>query len=169
MFREGLANLVNENDARKALFTQENAATNDDPMGYYLTKYMQVIGDNSHTGNVRVIRLTEAKFIKWEAMAKLGQDAAVLAELNEFAAERGGSEYTGDALTAVLAEKRIEFAGEGLRFFDLKRNNLGFDKVTNIRGNANPVTADSKLFVLPIPSSSLNLNKLITQYPGWYN
>lgn len=169
MFREGLANLVNENDARKALFTQENAATNDDPMGYYLTKYMQVIDDNSHTGNVRVIRLTEAKFIKWEAMAKLGQDAAVLAELNEFAAERGGSEYTGDALTAVLAEKRIEFAGEGLRFFDLKRNNLGFDKVTNIRGNANPVTADSKLFVLPIPSSSLNLNKLITQYPGWYN
>ncbi|MBF0596282.1 RagB/SusD family nutrient uptake outer membrane protein [Faecalibacter rhinopitheci] len=169
MFREGLANLVNENDARKVLFTQENAATNDDPMGYYLMKYMQVIDDNSHTGNVRVIRLTEAKFIKWEAMAKLGQDATVLAELNEFAAERGGSEYTGDALTAVLAEKRIEFAGEGLRFFDLKRNNLGFDKVTNIRGNANPVTADSKLFVLPIPSSSLNLNKLITQYPGWYN
>lgn len=169
MFRQGLVDQYQDSDIRKELFTQENAATNDDPMGYFLLKNKQVIDGNSHTGNVRVIRLTEALFIKWEAMAKLGQGAAALAELNEFAAERGGATYSGDALTAVLAEKRIEFAGEGLRFFDLKRNNLGFEKGTNYRGTENNIPATSKFFVLPIPSSSLNLNKVITQYPGWTN
>lgn len=169
MFRQGLANLVQDTDVRKSLFTQENAATNDDPMGYFLLKNRQVIDGSSHTGNVRIIRLTEALFIKWEAMAKIGKGAEALQQLNEFAAERGGSTYSGDALTAILAEKRIEFAGEGLRFFDLKRNNLGFVKGTNYRGIENDVAATSKLFVFPIPSSSLNLNKLITQYPGWNN
>lgn len=169
MFRQGLVNLYADTDIRKALFTQENAATNDDPMGYFLLKNRQVIDGNSHVGNVRVIRLTEALFIKWEAMAKLGQGPAALNELNEFSAERGGNTYSGDALTAILTEKRIEFAGEGLRFFDLKRNNLGFDKETNIRGNAAPIAPNSKYFVFPVPSSSLNLNKLLVQYPGWTN
>ena len=102
-------------------------------------------------------------------MAKSGQQANALTELNAFSADRGGKTYSGDVLTAVLAEKRIEFAGEGLRFFDLKRNNLSIVKTSNIKGNVSTVAANDKLFVLPIPSSSLNLNKLIKQYPGWGN
>jgi starch-binding outer membrane protein, SusD/RagB family len=169
MFRKDFAESLTASDSRKQLFTQENAATNDSPMGYYLLKNRQEIDGNSYVGNIRVIRLTEAKFIKWEAMAKSGQAAAALVELNDFTAERGGVTYSGDALTAILAEKRIEFAGEGLRFFDLKRNNLPFVKTSNIKGNTSSVAANSKLFVLPIPSSSLNLNKSMKQYPGWGN
>ena len=126
-------------------------------------------GGLNFVGNVRVVRLTEAKFIKWEAMAKSGQQANALTELNAFSADRGVKTYSGDVLTAVLAEKRIEFAGEGLRFFDLKRNNLSIVKTSNIKGNVSTVAPSDKLFVLPIPSSSLNLNKLIKQYPGWGN
>ncbi len=169
MFRKDFAESLTATDSRKELFTQENAATNDSPMGYYLLKNRQEIDGTNFVGNVRVIRLTEAKFIKWEAMAKSGQGAAALAELNAFTAERGGKTYSGDALTAILAEKRIEFVGEGLRFFDLKRNNLPFIKTSNIKGNTSTVPANDKLFVLPIPSTSLNLNKLIKQYPGWGN
>lgn len=102
-------------------------------------------------------------------MAKIGQGAAALTELNAFTADRGGIQYKGVALTAVLAKKRIEFLGEGQRFHDLKRNNLGFVKTSNIEGNVSNLAADSKLFVLPIPSSTLNLNSLMIQYPGWGN
>ncbi len=169
MFRQDFVQTLAATDVRKELFTQENASSNDEPMGHFLLKFRQKIDGNNFTGNVRIIRLTEVKFIKWEAMAKSGQGAAALAELNAFSAERGGKSYTGDALTAILAEKRIEFIGEGLRFFDLKRNNLPIVKTTNVRGGVYNVPTDSKLFVFPIPSSSLNLNKLITQYPGWGN
>jgi len=169
MFRQDLVSQYLDSDIRKELFTQENAPENDYPLGNYLLKNKQVIDGNSHTGNVRVIRLTEAKFIKWEAMAKLGQGAAALAELNEFAAERGGAQYEGDALTAILDEKRIEFAGEGLRFHDLKRNNLGFVKTSNVDGYVSEVPANSKYFFFPIPSSTLNLNRFMTQFPGWAN
>ncbi|WP_282630752.1 RagB/SusD family nutrient uptake outer membrane protein [Empedobacter sedimenti] len=169
MFRKDFAESLLASDSRKVLFTQENAAANDSPMGYYLLKNRQEIDGLNFVGNVRVVRLTEAKFIKWEAMAKSGQQANALTELNAFTADRGGKTYSGDALTAILAEKRIEFAGEGLRFFDLKRNNLSIVKTSNIKGNVSTVAPSDKLFVLPIPSSSLNLNKLIKQYPGWGN
>ncbi|WP_322969335.1 RagB/SusD family nutrient uptake outer membrane protein [Faecalibacter sp. LW9] len=169
MFRADFINSISDDDARKALFTQENASENDDPKGYYVQKFTQTVDGTNFIGNVRVLRLTEAKFIKWEAMAKLGQGAAALAELNEFAAERGGAQYEGDALTAILAEKRIEFLGEGQRFHDLKRNNLGFVKTTNVEGNIADVPANSKYFFFPIPSSTLNLNRAMTQFPGWGN
>ncbi len=169
MFRDALVQSYQDGDARKALFSQENADRGDAPNGHFLLKNRQVIDGVSYTGNVRVLRLTEAKFIKWEAMAKSGKGAEALQQLNEFATERGGSTYTGDALTAILEEKRKEFVGEGQRFIDLKRNNLGFEKGTNITGYVSSVPADSKFFVFPIPSSSINLNKLITQYPGWTN
>lgn len=169
MFRDNLVQLYKDGDARKYLFTQENADRGDAPNGHFLLKNLQVIDGTSYVGNVRVLRLTEAKFIKWEAMAKSGKGAEALQQVNEFATERGGSTYTGDALTAILEEKRKEFVGEGQRFIDLKRNNLGFEKGTNITGYVNSVPADSKFFVFPIPSSSINLNKLITQYPGWTN
>lgn len=169
MFRADFINSIAEGDIRKDLFTQENASETDAPKGYYVQKFTQTVDGTNFTGNVRVLRLTEAKFIKWEAMAKIGQGTAALAELNAFAAERGGVQYEGDALTAILAEKRIEFLGEGQRFFDLKRNNLGFVKTSNVEGGVSSVAADNKLFVLPIPSSTLNLNGLMTQYPGWGN
>ena len=169
MFRADFINTISATDARKALFTQQNASENDDPKGYYVQKFTQTVDGTNFIGNVRVLRLTEAKFIKWEAMAKLGQGAAALAELNEFTAERGGIQYEGDALTAILAEKRIEFLGEGQRFHDLKRNNLGFVKSSNVEGNISEVPANSKYFFFPIPSSTLNLNRLMTQFPGWGN
>ena len=103
-------------------------------------------------------------------MAKSGQGATALAELNTFALERGGTTYSGDALTAVLTEKRKEFAGEGQRFYDLKRNNLPMNKISNVpAGAVSTVAAGDKLFVFPIPSYSINVNTNMTQYPGWGN
>ncbi|MBQ0148710.1 MAG: RagB/SusD family nutrient uptake outer membrane protein [Flavobacteriaceae bacterium] len=165
--RQGVYDLYSDGDIRKSLFVKDTR-TFDSPSGYFINKYRKAVGGVNNIGNIKILRLTEAKFIKWEAMAKLGQDGTALAELNEFAVERGGETYTGDALSAVLTEKQKEFAGEGHRFFDLKRNNLGIVRATNCNSNCN-IPAGDKLFVFPIPSYSLNINTNIKQYPGWVN
>lgn len=170
--RQGVVDQYSSTDERKKLFVHDTRNL-DEPNGYFINKYRKSIkvGNDNYTnniGNVKVLRLTEALFIKWEAMAKSGQSGTALTELNAFATERGGSTYTGDVLTAVLAEKQKEFAGEGHRFYDLKRNNLAIVRATNCNANCNISTGD-KLFVFPIPSYSLNNNSTITQYPGWGN
>lgn len=169
--REGVVDQYASTDERKKLFVHDTRDL-DEPNGYFINKYRKAIKEGNdfvnNIGNVKILRLTEALFIKWEAMAKSGQSGAALTELNEFATERGGSTYTGDALTAVLTEKQKEFAGEGHRFYDLKRNNLGIVRATNCNSNCN-IPAGDKLFVFPIPSYSLNNNSTITQYPGWGN
>lgn len=171
--RAGIYDKYDDTDVRKSLLTLTTAA-GDSPKGYTVKKYKWTIADQGvnkpNVANIRIFRLTDALFVKWEAMAKLGQGATVLTALNEFAAERGATTtYTGDALTAVLTEKQKEFVGEGQRYFDLKRNNLAITKGTNCSGANCTVAATDKLFVLPIPTSSTNINTLIVQYPGWNN
>ncbi|WP_313374846.1 RagB/SusD family nutrient uptake outer membrane protein [Chishuiella sp.] len=168
------ANVVSgysDNDERKKLFVADTRSY-DSPAGYFINKYRKTIKEGNsyvqYIGNVKVLRLSEALFIKWEAMAKSGQGSTALSELNDFATERGGTTYSGDALTSVLAEKQKEFAGEGHRFYDLKRNNLSINRLTNCNSNCS-VSSGDKLFVFPIPSYSLNNNTTITQYPGWGN
>lgn len=165
--RQNVYDLYSDDDIRKTLYVKDTRSVDDTP-GYFINKYRKTVGGLNNIGNIKILRLTEAKFIKWEAMAKSGQGAAALAEVNAFAEERGGTTYTGDALTAILTEKQKEFAGEGHRFYDLKRNNLGIVRATNCTSNCN-IQAGDKLFVFPIPSYSLNINPNIKQYPGWVN
>ena len=171
--RQAVYNSYGTSDVRKDLYIKDSRSY-DSPVGYFINKYRKAVLEGAsyvnNIGNIKILRLTEAKFIKWEAMAKSGQGGSALTEVNTFATERGGTTYTGDALTAVLAEKQKEFAGEGHRFFDLKRNNLGINKVTNVpTGATTTVAAGDKLFVFPIPTYSINLNSNIKQYPGWTN
>lgn len=171
--RASLYDKYDATDIRKSLFTK-STVTADSPTGYAIKKYKWTVSDQGvnkpNVANIRIFRLTDALFVKWEAMAKSGQGAAVLTEVNAFAAERGATTtYTGDALTAVLNEKRKEFVGEGQRYFDLKRNNLDLVKGTNCSGANCTVSATNKLFVLPIPTSSTDINTEMVQYPGWEN
>lgn len=171
--RASLYDQYDATDVRKSLFTKSTVAA-DSPVGYAIKKYKWTVTDQGsakpNIANIKIFRLTDALFVKWEAMAKSGKGAAALTEVNAFAVERGATTaYTGDPLTAVLKEKRKEFVGEGQRFFDLKRNNLDLVKGTNCTGANCTVTATNKLFVLPVPTSSTNINTLMVQYPGWEN
>lgn len=168
LLRSNVYDSYGANDTRRNLFVKDDREVDNPNPGYFINKYRKVIDKQTFTGNIKLLRLTEALFIKWEAMAKSGQGATVLTEVNAFATERGGTTYSGDALTAVLEEKRKEFVGEGQRFYDLKRNNLSIVKSTNCILNCDVPSTD-KLFVLPIPSYSLNINPNIEQYPGWGN
>ena len=166
LVRREVYNMFNDGDVRKSLMKTTGVPTNDDPNGVRLAKYPLLSDGTKFTQNIKVFRMTDALFVKWEAMIKSGQSAQALSEINAFATERGGTTYSGDVLTALLTEKNKEFFGEGQRFLDLKRNNLGIIKNTNCFGNCT-TEANSRIMTLPIPQSSMNLNRKMVQNPGW--
>ena len=76
--------------------------------------------------NVVMFRLSELYLIRAEARAQIGTDlVGALADLNVVRTRAGlaasAASTTATLMTAILKERRIEFAHEGQRFFDLKR------------------------------------------------
>ncbi len=117
--------------------------------------------------NVIVLRLADMYLIRAEAEANKanGNLAAVQDDINMIR-KRAGLENTNagtknELLLAIENERRLEFAFEGQRWFDLVRTNRAtavLPKVTN---------KDKTLF--PIPLSELNTNNSpeMTQNPGY--
>lgn len=169
LFRQDFVNSFGPNDIRKGLFTTTNVPASDDPTGVWTTKWPRATTEGNFTINVKVFRMSEAKLNRIEALYRLGQTAQALAELNDFAASRNGETYSGaDLLNDILTERRREFFAEGQRFYDLKRNNLGYVKTTNCAGGICDIPANSKYFVMPMPETSeILLNPLMTQHPLW--
>jgi starch-binding outer membrane protein, SusD/RagB family len=133
---------------------------------YYGTKYFRVAtGDD----NVIVLRLAEMYLVRAEARAWMGADAAtVLADVNVLRRRAGTSERTSLELDPflpeqaqlvglVLQERRLEFALEGHRFFDLRR-----------AGRAEAVLGlDATRLLFPIPQQEIDVNPLLEQNPGY--
>jgi hypothetical protein len=167
LFTQEFYNLFSTNDIRKGLFTSVGVPTEDNPKGLWTRKYTKLMSDGNFTQNVKIFRMSEAYLNKIEALYKLGS-ANTLTELNDFAVnKRKGTAYSSATLENILTERRKEFFAEGQRYFDLKRNNLGFTKNTNCYSVVCDVPADSKLFVIPISNTEMLINPNIKQYPGW--
>lgn len=90
-------------------------------------------GDKKNFVNfVKPLRLSEMYLISAEADARMGNNNP--ARLNEFCANRysGYETQTYDnaqkLLDEVLVERDKEFIGEGMRWSDLRRLNIGFDR-----------------------------------------
>lgn len=158
-----------DSDERRKLLHQSGASNLDDPKGYWTRKWFRYTTAEGNWGqNVKVLRMSEAKLNRIEALYHLGQTSTALAELNSFAISRGGTTYSGtNLLNDILTERRKEFFGEGYRFFDLKRNNLPIIKESNCYTDICEVPANDKIFVLPIPRSEMSINTNIKQYPDW--
>lgn len=154
-------------DIRRSLFNPAGAPAEDDPKGVWTRKYFRTTSEGPFAQNVKIFRMSEAKLNKIEALTKMGSTAEALTLLNEFATSRGGSTYTNASIENVLTERRKEFFAEGQRFFDLKRNNMGFARTSNCYSIVCEVPANDKLFVIPMPLREMNLNTNMTQYPGW--
>ncbi len=157
-------------DVRKGLLTKAGQLDEGPgvPKGVWTRKYIvSMTGKGAYTQNVKVLRMSEAYLNKIEALFKLGRLGEALTQLNAFAASRGGSTYTTATIDNILNERRKEFFGEGQRFFDLKRNNLGFAKTSNCYSIVCSVEGNSKLFVIPMPLREMNVNPMMEQYPDW--
>ncbi len=155
---------------------------------YYITKFSFQDGDPNLSSPV-MLRLAEMYLNRAEAYAHKGSDDLALQDVNEIRKNRGleAHQYTEvpagkTSLELVLGEKRLEFAFEGHRFFDVFRNKLDMDRsywgyhikdltVGEINLSvAPPASIDNliiswddpaKLYYIPV--DELNTNKLCVQ------
>jgi hypothetical protein len=163
-------------DVRNLLFEPGTAGR-----GNIKTECTKFIGKNGfiNLDNVPVFRISEAYLIRAEAQVTTGSSVfnqpAALADM-KFVKVRRYTDYTGSAqetadnamdptqlFNEILRQKRIEFAFEGHRFFDLKR--LGRDLVKSPHYNTVAFT-DTRILA-PIPQSEVDGNPNLKQNAGY--
>jgi tetratricopeptide (TPR) repeat protein len=109
-----------------------------------------------------IIRIAEEYLIRSEARAQLNKLGDALTDLNAVRDRAGLTATTAvsqaDILLAIENERRIEFALEGHRWFDLVRTG---------RAAAVLGVTDTKKNILPIPVDQLNVDPALTQNPGY--
>jgi starch-binding outer membrane protein, SusD/RagB family len=140
--------------------------------GLYNQKYLPRKGETSgqielnYSNNFRTIRFADVLLMAAEAFSKSSNDIKAQTYLNlvrrrAFGNTANDITATGSVLyEAILAERRLELAMEGDRFFDLVRTG----KATAILGPLGFVTGKHELF--PIPQQEIDLSGLV-QNPGY--
>ncbi len=167
--RADFVNAMDPADVRKRFYVLGNKP--DNPKGYNVLKHLKydssadaylAVGDY----DMKVLRYVEADFNAMEAKFHSGDEAGALADLNAFVANRvPGATYSssGDQLLEdILTERAREFAFEGQRFLDLRRNEMDIVKSTNCTVNCNMTYPNDK-FVLPIPQKEVDTNNSISE------
>lgn len=139
-----------------------------------LGKYNRMYYDNVAVRYINTVRYSGVCFTVAEAYARDGEDALARQTLNmlleAYGAQPLDGSVAGDALIeAILAEKQKEFAGEGVRLFDLKRHGKPFRKHTQYGASVSSTIQPSDYrWLLPIPQSEYRYNDKITQNnPQW--
>lgn len=117
--------------------------------------------------NLPIIRGSELYLIRAEARYRNGDATGAIADINALRSKRGldpVSGLSGDALFAqILNERRVEFAVEGHRWFDLKRNGLTISKA----GSFEDVPYSDYRLLAPLPQDELILNETLEDNPGY--
>jgi starch-binding outer membrane protein, SusD/RagB family len=163
-------------DVRNLLYEPGTAGRG--PIKTECTKY---IGKNGfiNLDNVPVFRISDAYLIRAEAQATAGSAVfnagEALADM-QFVKTRRYTDYSGSAQQAadiamtpaqlyeeIIRQRRIEFAFEGHRFFDLKR--LGRDIVKSPHYNTVAFT-DTRILA-PIPQGEVDGNPNLRQNAGY--
>jgi hypothetical protein len=133
--------------------------------------------EDYHSGiNIRVIRYADILLMQAEALNELGQTSAALPLINQVRARVNITPLTGSLSqaqmkTQILHERVTELAGEGTRFFDLTRSGL-LDTPANVaqvraRDEDFLNFVPGKSALLPLPRTDLDIDKSLTQNPGW--
>jgi len=163
-----LIDAFEDGDVRRNLWTTVNVRGQDFEMCQKYTCSGTGAGSPGFWGdNIPVIRMPELYLILAEANYRLNDENAARTALNTLRANRGLSALTNattgnDLFNAILNERRVEFAFEGQRWFDLKRNNLSIPKE-----NADDIAASDFRILAPIPFNQIVLNPIIEQNPGY--
>ncbi|HLW33202.1 MAG TPA: RagB/SusD family nutrient uptake outer membrane protein [Aequorivita sp.] len=177
-----LYNLFAADDIRKDAYTfQGSNGSGSSKLEFNAIKKLFAKGGNGKPGlvDIKLFRVAEAKLNMAEAQYNLGNEPGALATLNTVRDERytsypGGE--TGIALRdAIRLERRLEFAFESHRFFDLKRwgesiDRGGFGDLADGSGtpsDGQSLTASSTKFQLPIPQTAIDVNPNLVQNPGY--
>ena len=136
--------------------------------GYFNNKYIPRAGYSKNTtelnyeNNYRYIRYADVLLMAAEANNRGGiSDSKAQTYLNQVRSRAGvmSINETGSALTqAIWDERRLEFAGEGQRFFDLVRTGQAPNEISGF--------VEGKHEVFPIPQTEIDISGL-TQNAGY--
>ncbi len=140
---------------------------------YFIKKYTPLQSTKAVVGepalnwgyNIKEIRFADVLLMAAESFARAGNDAKAKTYLNRVRS-RVGLQATNSAGTALLddiyKERRLEFATEGLRFWDLVRTN----RAASALGNQGFL--QNKNEFLPIPQQEIDITQgLIKQNNGY--
>lgn len=174
-----LYELYKNNDIRKSAYVSTSVFDKNEYN--HIKKYFGKTGQVNGIVNAKVIRMAEVMLNKAEALSELpGQDGAALTALDAVRSQRydgftSGNE-TGPALKEAIAlERRLEFAFESHRFFDLKRKGLAIERADygdlSDGGGAPPtykkLPAGDFKFQYAIPQQATQANPNLKQNPGY--
>ena len=140
---ENLYNQISSTDERKKWFLDEDGnhptleelypgarqfmQENNNLSAYTEVKfapYNNIVGDNIMANDIPLMRIEEMYLIKAEALYRTGREAAAREELASFIKTYRDPQYPtpeGDFISEVWKQRRIEFFGEGISYFDILR------------------------------------------------
>jgi tetratricopeptide (TPR) repeat protein len=180
-----IVNAFEAGDSRKAVAILDMAAwiaansgtsytKQNEDTGYFNRKYIPRIRSANaaldlkltNPNNYRAIRYADVLLMAAEAYSRLGNAPKGQEYLNKvrdraFDDENHRITASGAALTDfILAERRVEFMGEGLRFFDLVRTGKAAQEIDGFTANKN------ELFPIPIQEMQFSAGNW-AQNPGY--
>ena len=122
--------------------------------------------------NITVIRVEEMHLIYAEALLRAGNSSGALTYLNNVPSLRNAPLYTSATLDNILLERRKEFYGEGLRFYDLARSGKDMPLIDSFKQlnddlTGTPPQYGSYRYAYPISLSERNANPNIVQNAGY--
>lgn len=173
-----LANLFTADDIRKDAYTM--VSTFGGVQYNAIKKLFGRPGQSNGQVDLKILRAAEAQLNKAEALYNLGgREADARAALDQVRSKRytsftGGE--TGVALRdAIRLERRLEFAFEYQRFFDLKRWGLPIERDgqgdqadgSGTASDSQSLTAGDHKFQLPIAQGTMDRNPNNVQNPGY--
>lgn len=152
-------------DIRRATWT-ETTRSGATGVVYRSNKWLGTKGD--FLQNLPILRGAELYLIRAESRFRTGDEPGARADLNALRSKRGlgavDAGLTGANLfSQILQERKVEFALEGHRWFDLKRNGLTISK----HGSFQPVPYADYRILAPIPQGELTLNTALQNNPGY--
>lgn len=126
--------------------------------------------------DIMLIRLAEMYLIKAECQMNLGDNSGALQTINQLRTQRAieGKDNTisGEVtIETILDERCLEFMGEQIRWFDLKRTRTLVDRVKKYNAQASPRISE-KHYYRPIPMTQLQAVSNFSTVPGegfWQN
>jgi hypothetical protein len=142
------------------------------------------VANENGESNWKLIRYADVILIAAEAAFESGNTARALELVNMVRTRarlsnndpRSENQIYPKNLSSVLFgdimhERRLEFAGEMSRFYDIVRWNKTNQFINGIERESNPgqtLQFEDKYWFLPIPETQIQLSKgTLVQYPGW--
>lgn len=170
---QDLYNQYSATDSRKSLFIANSATAPSRPGGIILNKWVNTLNP-ADRDNIKIIRYSEVLLTLAESYARTGDDLNGQKYVNMVAQTRDPA-FTGyisvgaQLASDIVAERRKEFVGEGLRLFDLNRLQLPINRAVQAGAISYLPTIPFGDYrrLLPIPQAETDANKSTVQNPGY--